>query len=39
MASNDMKSANETYSGFTSLVKYAAIGVGIIALIVIFIIA
>lgn len=36
---NDMKSANETYSGFTHLVKWGAIIVAIVTVIVVAIIA
>ena len=36
---NDMKSANETYGGFTSLVKWGTIACAIIAAFVVFIIS
>jgi len=36
---NDMKAANEAYSGFTSLVKWGTIIVAIVAVIVVAIIA
>ena len=36
---NDMRAANETYSGFTGLVKYGTILVAIIAAGVVFLIA
>ena len=36
---NDMKSANETYGGFTSLMKWGTIACAIIAAFVVFIIS
>jgi len=36
---NDMKSANESYSGFTNLVKWGAICVAIVVVIVIAVIS
>ena len=36
---NDMKAANETYSGFINMVKYGAIAVAIIAIFVVGLIA
>ena len=36
---NDMRAANETYAGFTSLVKYGTIFVAIVAAGVVFLIA
>lgn len=36
---NDMKSANESYDGFTTLVKWGTICVAIVAAFVIFIIS
>jgi hypothetical protein len=32
---NDMKAANETYSGFISMIKWGAIGAAIITIIVV----
>ncbi|MBW8752761.1 MAG: aa3-type cytochrome c oxidase subunit IV [Sphingomonadales bacterium] len=36
---NDMKAANETYAGFTNMVKYGAITVAVIAIFVVGLIA
>lgn len=36
---NDMNRANETYSGFTTLFKWGAIGVAIVTIVVIALIA